>query len=317
MSLQQEVDLSKLREARPAPAVARRIVEGAMAQTAPRASRAWLVAVPVAFAAGIAIAVVLLRPGPMVAQPLVSVDPRAIKPDGVNPVVPQVIDPKTLPLPPLPSLTTGQVAEAALGPVPFRAGRHVVKVDAHSKVLATKVEPKSVQLKVATGAAKFEVATLEAEEVFAVSAGALTFEAVGTRFEVEVEGECTRLEVQEGIVRVSREGKELELVGEGKRGTFCEGAPGPESLSEEDRLLSDALDKVRTGSNADLGEASALLRSYCEKYPDGTYQQEALFYLARISQRLGKAEESKAFAAKFLERWPTGRRADELRSPGK
>jgi ferric-dicitrate binding protein FerR (iron transport regulator) len=171
-----------------------------------------------------------------------------------------------------------------------------------------------VRLQVAAGAARFEVQPLEADEVFAVSAGALTFEAVGTQFEVEVEGDCTRLEVQEGIVRVSRAGRELELVTEGKRGTFCEGAQVPESLSEEDRLLSDALDKVRGGSDANLAEATTILRRYVEQYPAGVYQQEALYYLARLSHRLGRADEARAFAAKFLASWPTGRRADELRA---
>ncbi|MGC4119069.1 MAG: FecR domain-containing protein [Myxococcales bacterium] len=309
MSLQHEVDLSKLREAKPPPAVARRVVEEAMARSAPRTqSRGWLVAVAVAFAVGVALAVVFLRPGPMTSMPLPAVEPMAIR-TPINPLPPS-------PAPDLPlKLTSGQVAQADKVAEPFRAGRHQVKVAPRGKVLASQIEPKAVQLKVESGAAKFEVEPLEADEVFSVSAGALTFEAVGTRFEVEVEGDCTRLEVQEGIVRVRRDGRELELVTEGKRGTFCEGSPAaPESLSEEDQLLSDALDQVRGGIDADLAQAVALLKRYVEKYPTGLYQQEALYYLARLSQRLGRTDEAKVFAGEFLSRWSTGRRADELRA---
>lgn len=284
MSLPHEMDLSTLRDAKPAPAVERRIVAGALERSQPRARSPWAILVPAAaaFALGAA-GVFLLRPA--------------------APVLP----------PGVPVLASGAVAEAGAAPAAFRAGRHLVKVEARSRVVASRIEPQAVSLKLSTGAARFEVEHLAPEEVFRVEAGGLTVEAVGTQFVVEVEGECTRVDVAEGIVRVRRGGHEPELVSEGDRRTYCEPAAGPEVLSEEERMLSDALERVRRGKTADLERAAQILQSYQERFPKGVYQQEALFYLARLSVRLGRADQAKAWAARFLEKFPEGRRADELR----
>ena len=289
MSRPNEVNLSTLRDSQPPRVVAQRIVDGALERALPEAPRMrrrgfgpLLVPAGLAFAAGLAAAFFVASPSPE------------------NPGSE-------------PNLSSGAVAEVAAEPRTFAAAGHEVRVEPGSQVVAGRVTQGATELRVARGAAGFKVRHLKRDETFSVQVGALTVEAVGTQFAVEVEGPCARVEVNEGTVRVRRTGHEPEYLSQGNARTWCDHPNGPEVLSEEERLVLDALDLVRKGAPADLERASALLYGYDQRFSKGVYEEEALYYLARIAQRLGRAEEARAWAGRFLARFPQGRRADELR----
>lgn len=311
MSARPDVDLSSLRDAAPPPAVTRRIVAGALERSSPRPSR-WMPLVPAgaAFAAGLAIAFLLFRPleGGIAPEPAALAQPTpAVTPPALVPA----------PAPEVPRLETGSPAQASAAPASFRAGRLAVRLEPGARVLARRVEPRAVVVEVTAGMGRFQVEALQADELFHVTARELTVLPVGARLdvEVEVEGDCTRVAVPEGVVKVRRAGREELLTADRSR-TFCSGeATGvrDERLSEEDLMLFEALEAVRAGGDQDLARAVASLTEYQRRFPDGLYLQEALYYLARLHHRLGHPAESRAWAGRFLQRFPTGRRADELR----
>ncbi len=312
MSERPDIDLSNLREAAPPAAVSRRIVAGALERSAPRPSPLrWLVPAGAAFAVGLAIAFFLFRPldtgthpePTRLAQPTPSVTPPT---------------PVAAPAHAVPSLESGVPAQANATPASFRAGRLAVHLEPGARVLARRVEPRAVVVEVTTGVGRFQVEALQVDEVFHVTARDLTVLPVGARLDVEVEvdGDCTRVAVPKGVVKLRRAGREELLTANGRR-SFCPGAraagPGEERLSEEDLLLFEALERVRAGSDEDLARAAASLAEYQRRFPDGLYLQEALYYLARLHHRLGHPAEARAWSGRFLQRFPTGRRADELR----
>lgn len=290
MSRPTEIDLAALRDSKPPHPVAQRIVAGALDRVPPLPAPARrspfpnvLVPVGLAFAAGLGTAFFFLKPeGP--------------------------------PVPERPALTSGAVAEVTLTPELFAAAGHEVRVEAGSRVVAARVDREATELRVARGAAGFKVRRLRGAEVFRVQVGLLTVEAVGTLFAVAIEGPCARVEVTEGTVRVRRSGHEPEYLSQGSERTYCDPPGAAEVLSEEERILRDALELVHRGAPADLERASEVLREYDQRFGQGIYEEEALFYLARIAQRLGRAEEARSWAGRFLERFPQGRRADELRA---
>jgi len=215
------------------------------------------------------------------------------------------------------SLGTGDSLQTEATRAVASAGRHEVTLSPVTEVVAVLVEGGATELRVAKGSARFKVDPLRRGERFQVEAGGIVVEAVGTEFDVTLEGACARVQVAEGKVRVRRSGAAAahawEFLEQGGEQPFCPempiAPPGP-----EERLLSEALESVRRGTDEDLLRAEELLRRYRREHPDGVYDQEALYYLARISHRLGRGAAARAFAASFLERYPTGHRAEELRA---
>ena len=273
-------DLARLRHARPRASAVRRIVQGALAHD-PRRRRA----APFVLVSAVAALMFLLS----------------------------FLRTKPLPVTAPPSLSTGSLAQASQKSLRVTAGRHEVVVAEESLVRAERVEPRATELRVERGGAHFRVSHLSSGERFRVEVGGMVVEAVGTRFAVELEGPCARVQVSEGTVRIERAGRPPELQSIGGAHTYCPGPPGREVFSEEERLVSYALEEMRRGGPDDLVLASDSLRRYHERFPEGVYSQEALYYLARIAARLDKADEATHWAKLFLERFPRGGRADELR----
>ncbi len=289
MSRPTDIDLTALRDSKPPHAVAKRIVAGALDGVPPpgvpvrrRNPASFLLPAGLAVAAGFGAAFLLAKTEDQAAP-----DPSA--------------------------LTTGEVAEVDDAPEVFAAAGHEVRVEAGGRVVAARVERQTTELRVARGAAGFKVRHLKGAEVFRVQVGPLTVEAVGTLFAVAIEGPCVRVEVAEGTVRLRREGHDPEYLSQGDERTCCEPPSAAEVLSEEERILLGALELVHRGAPADLEGASELLRGYDQRFGHGIYEEEALYYLARIAQRLGRADEARGWADRFLARFPQGRRADGLR----
>lgn len=217
----------------------------------------------------------------------------------------------------LPELTTGARAEATGAALKVAAGRHQVEVATGSAVAAARIDSAATELRVERGSARFSVAHLRVGERFRVEAGSVVVEAVGTNFTVEREDPCVRVQVSEGTVRVARVRRAPQLQSVGEARTYCPDPTGPEVFSEEEQLLSDALTRIHRGGRGDLMAAATLLRGYHERFPDGVYSEEALYYLARIASLLGQDDEAHRWARTFLERFPRGSRADELRGLSK
>ena len=291
MSRPGEVNLSVLRDSKPPRPVAHRIVAGALdrALASPRVSPARGGITPLLVPAGLAFAVGLAAV--LVFAPFADLFPQH------------------------PALAAGTVAEAGLDKSQtFAAAGHEVRVEPGSQVVAGRVERATTELKVARGTAGFKVRHLQTDEIFRVQAGLVTVEAVGTQFEVGIEGACARVAVSEGRVRVKRPGHGPEYLAQGDSRTYCPRPDGSEAPSEEERLMQDAIALVRRGTPADLTRAFDALLTYRQRFPQGAYQEEDLYYLARIAQKLGRADEARSWASRFLERFPQGRRADELRA---
>jgi transmembrane sensor len=97
-------------------------------------------------------------------------------------------------------------------------GSVVMPLDPASRVLARTVSPRRVELELVSGSARFEVAP-NREREFRVQAGQVAITVVGTKFQVDRQGERTAVAVQAGRVRVAWERGE-QLLDPGERGVF-------------------------------------------------------------------------------------------------
>jgi TolA-binding protein len=218
--------------------------------------------------------------------------------------------PWSRPAPEPDTLIAGVETAAGDAPRTVRGAGHEVRVEVDSEVVAQRVEQARTELRVVRGAAAFRVRHLQQGERFSVSAGGLTVEAVGTQFAVALEGPCARVEVSEGTVEVRRPDRSPERLSLGASRVYCQRPQGPEVLTDQERLVFGALDDLRRG---DYAKAIGLLEQYQQRFPHGAYEEEALFYLARLCARVGRAEDAKRWKAQFLERFPHSQRAAELR----
>lgn len=192
----------------------------------------------------------------------------------------------------------------------YALGPHRVELAAASRLRFTAVEPGAVQLELEAGRAHFRVAKLRGGEHFRVRGAAATVEVVGTRFDVEAVGACTRVRVQEGQVRVTPVGQGAEALTPGQERTVCPPA-GPEVLSAEEKLVREALGLI--SSERELPRAAELLERYRRDYAGGVFEEEALFYLCLTRARLGQGGEARALREAFLARFPQSSRGQRLR----
>jgi ferric-dicitrate binding protein FerR (iron transport regulator) len=279
--------LRRLGRARPPAAVEARIVRGALARmerrTAPRwHPAAWTVAA--AAAAAIALAVIV---------------PTA----GEGPAVP--------------AIAAGSTLAADAGPASFSLGNHRVAVAPAGRVLVERLQGRSADLRLQDGEATFEVEPLAAGEAFRVFTERATVEVVGTVFTVAEDGTCTRVAVERGKVRASGTDGAVRLLGAGEAARFCAGEvpagvalPGEARVREAIRLLA---------QNRELERAADLLASYRAEFPDGVFEEEALFHLCRIEAQLGRTDQAARLADEFVARFPESARAGRIRqwcSPG-
>jgi transmembrane sensor len=275
--------LRRLGQARPSAAVEARIVRGAFARMDRRSSRRWLPAlVATAATATAALAFLATRPAP----------------DG----------------PAVAAIGEGSALVADAEPRAFALAGHRIEVGPASRVLVERVAGKAVNLRLERGEASFEVEPLSGGERFRVATGHATVEVVGTRFTVRDDGACTQVSVARGKVRAGGTDGEAKLLGAGESARFCAGAavagpataalPGEAQVREAIRLLAEG---------RELPRAAALLGQYRQEFPDGVFQEEALFHLCRIEAQLGRADEAAKLADEFVARFPASARAGRIR----
>lgn len=93
---------------------------------------------------------------------------------------------------------------------------HLARAD--SQVQVRSVSDSRIDVELRRGRARFEV-TRRPERTFAVHAGSVTVQVIGTRFAVELRGAQTLVEVEEGLVSVRWEGGDARLA-TGQSGVF-------------------------------------------------------------------------------------------------
>jgi len=258
--------------------VRRRIVEGALARRERKLPLARLfTGLALAGAAAAAAAVVVLQP----AAPTAPVGPSA------GPVVARA----------------GETVEAGS----FAVGPHVVEVAAGGSLHFASVDPRAAEMRVESGSATFDVEPLGPGGSFRVRTAQVLVEVVGTRFEVAAEGSCSSVSVSEGRVRVTdADGTRYLTVGES--GRYC--ARGDEATPRGEALVREAV--VLVSRNQDLPRAAALLERYRADFAGGPFEEEALFYLTLVRDRLGDRAAARELAASFRARFPGSPRVERL-----
>ncbi len=174
--------------------------------------------------------------------------------------------------------------------------------DAVFRVETPGIHQKIVHL--SAGTATFAVQPVPPGGLFAVQTPHGRVEVVGTRFTVAVGERCSRVSVSEGKVRVRRDDA-VFLVPAGESREVCRGGEVGEGLmgrAQED-LAAGRFDDARRGFEAYLGLA-----------PSGLFAEDALFNLALLARRAGDEATHRAATERFLQRFPTGPRAERLRS---
>ena len=104
------------------------------------------------------------------------------------------------------------------------------------------------------------------------------------------------------------EGAAALLPGEDR--TWCPRARGPEALTQEERLLREALGLI---DRSDLPQAAAVLERYRAEYDGGVFEEEALYYLCLTRERLGQTDEARRLRELFWARFPGSSRGERLR----
>lgn len=293
MSAENRFDFHRALEgAEVAPEVERRVVEGALQRLArrrrPLVSQAALVA---AAAAAVTVAVLwigTLRQG-------------ANRPGG---------GPTTSTRPaPRPEPAVGTVWATRAEERSWDLGPHRVQLAPRSRLRFAAGTPRAPRLDVGQGRSLFAVAPLaETGQSFMVQTKQVSVVVVGTRFSVEVSPHCTLVEVESGRVRViPARGAEREL-GDGEQQSFCDSM----QLDSAGRQVQRAIALAQGGTS--LAEAESALAAYVEQQPDGTYAEEAHYFLVLVKRRLDKEDEAIEQARAFVERFPTSERATTLRA---
>jgi len=309
-----------LGDARPPRSVEQRIVAGAMARlaAAPRKSRWHLVAGGAALSAT-ALAGVLF----MVSTPT-SIDAPAGRP-----TLPVAI----APTPVITTVAAGHQHRATAAATSYRIGEHQIRVGSKTEMRFVETSPTGVALQLEAGNVRCAVEPLPSGGVFAVQTPRLRVEVVGTLFEVDSDGRCSRVRVSEGRVRVSGAGLDagVRLLGAGDEVVQCDEEPDAEvasatppppaaaSRAPQRRIVSapSGGEVIRAGlASLAAGESRAAVDAferYLSDHPGGDFAEEALFHLAFSYRRLGEPAAARRVTARFIKQFPNGRRADRLR----
>ena len=260
----------------PPPDVRRRIVEGALARRERRTPWAKIVT-------GLALAGAATAAAVLVFQP---------------------VAPPTTPAAPAPLVA--QVGDVA-GAGRFAVGPHLVDVADGGSVRFASVDPTSAEMLVEAGSATFDVEPLGVGGSFRVRTGQVLVEVVGTRFEVAADGACSTVAVSEGRVRVT-DADGTRYLGLGESGRYC--ARAPEANTRGEALVREAV--VLVSRNQDLPRAAELLERYRTTFAGGPFEEEALFYLTLVKDRLGDRPAAEELAKSFRSRFPGSPRAERL-----
>jgi ferric-dicitrate binding protein FerR (iron transport regulator) len=198
--------------------------------------------------------------------------------------------------------TAGASQEIALGP-------HHITLAPHTHAVIG-ADPRQASIDLAQGLSSFAVAKLSAGDTFRVRTAQVLVEVVGTRFDVEADGSCSTVKVQQGKVRVTPTGAPAVLLVPPQEQTFC-GGVGSQVPSEAERLVRDALPLISAG---ELDRAGDMLGRALALQPGGGVETEAIFHLWVVHSTLGHDAEAERFAHELIAREPGSERAERIRT---
>ncbi len=203
------------------------------------------------------------------------------------------------------------VMAVALTPGWQALGLHAVELSVAGSALVEAQTAKATRLQLNRGRLTCAVAKLGPGESFAVQTPQVQVRVVGTRFVVELEGDCTWVRVHEGTVWVTSVAGDRSLT-IGQEEKFCAPPPVPAlAATAGGEWVREALTLI--GRNQGPDQAAQLLSRYLTTYPGGVFEEEALFYLCILKQQAGDHIAARDLAERFWATFPEGRRARELR----
>ena len=241
------------------------------------------------------------------------------------------------------ALATGDGSRVATttGPVEVAVGESVLTIAAQSVVQVHGDDHSGWLIQLHGGKVGCRVAPRGDRPPFVVRAGDTTVTVVGTRFSVERTGEQARVSVQEGSVRVEREGRQVRLhagdswppePGESSAPPAAnEGSPVP--AVEEEGRAEDASDEPstpparapgRTGMTSqglferaarlEARDPKAALGMYRRVGPQGPWAANALYGRARLELELGDTPRARRDLELYVRRYPQGANAADVRA---
>lgn len=200
----------------------------------------------------------------------------------------------------------GAPSNPRVGSEEIALGRHRIRILRSGRIHIERFDPDRALVRIDEGEASFEIAPLRAGQSFAVETPHVKLSVIGTRFTVRALS-CTEVIVGEGRVRaVAGAAAPLEVT-PGHPLRTCQTLEVTPSGAEE-ALIGEAMALAARGR--DLERASALIEEYLAAYPGGLYEEEGLFHAWAIELRRGG--DARANADRFLARFPTGRRAEQI-----
>jgi hypothetical protein len=181
-------------------------------------------------------------------------------------------------------------------------------------VLQVDADAAAVRCRIEAGAGLFQVASRPHDQPFAVLAGDVRVEVVGTVFRVARAAEQVSVETFEGVVRVSAAGLNT-LVARGER--------WPSALAPPPAVSEQQPPPKAAGAQADFDEAvgcensdpAHALRLYADlSAGSGPWATNALFALGRLQLERGARTEARRTLQLYLQRYPDGANAVDARA---
>ncbi len=196
-------------------------------------------------------------------------------------------------------------------------------------------DPKQVHLRLEQGQVYSQVPKLQEGARYEVETPQAWVRVRGTRFTVSLEGESTRVEVQEGLVElVPKDGRPILLVAAGEERQLqpineagaqaAEAAQDWEALIEIHLRLCSALSESLSQRNhfLELGRgleaqapARVMQRFWAEaerRFPQGIHAEEFAYRAAHALLKMGEREAARRAGAGFRARFPQSSRSAEV-----
>ena len=191
------------------------------------------------------------------------------------------------------------------GTVVFADGSEVVPTAVGTEVEVRHVGADEVVVGLNRGAARFEI-TPDRARRFQVRAGEVNVEVLGTVFRVDRTGERVAVDVTRGVVRVEWESGH-QLLRRGQGGAFPPQVEEPVQEHAARRARSGNRSWRRLGQSGDYDAAYRALRGA----PRGSVRDDPdeLWEAADVARRAGHPAEAIPYLERLVERFPTGRRA--------
>jgi ferric-dicitrate binding protein FerR (iron transport regulator) len=220
------------------------------------------------------------------------------------------------------------ITTSPLSAVVLRVGPHEITVTGDTRFDLASLDRAALRFGIDRGRARFDVARLAPGERFTVTAGGLTAEVVGTRFDVFFENGCPAVSVDEGELRTAFR-EEIFSVAAGASRRFCEptgaeGEPLAAGASERPPAGAEPFGPIalapRGDTDGDPPEARALARAASPDTgaaaapppAEAPVSEEERLYLEALESRVrGDLPLAAKQMAEYLEKHPDGEFAEE------